>query len=64
VKEESKHENRRDSTRRTQREHDLLNYQFGLPTVRREHDGIPMLRQVPQKLARGMGAGNAHNEQI
>jgi len=23
-----------------------------------------MLRQVPQKLARGMGAGNAHNEQI
>ena len=64
VKEESKNENRRDRTRTTQREHDLLNYQFGLPTVRRKHDGIPMLRQVPQKLARGMGAGNAHNEQI
>src|SRR5690348_11534629 len=32
VKEESKNENRRDRTRTTQREHDLLNYQFGLPT--------------------------------
>jgi hypothetical protein len=50
------HESRH-ATRRIQLEHHLLDYQFGLPPMWWQHDGIPMLRQVPQKLARGMGVG-------
>ncbi len=29
-----------------------------------EHDGIPMLRQVPQKLALGMGMGEHGDEEF
>ena len=32
--------------------------------MRWEHDGIPMLRQVPQKLALGMGVGEHGGEEF
>ena len=61
--EENSHEGYRDDARGTELDHDLIDHQSDLSAVRRKHDGIPVLRQVPPKLAHGMGVGHAHNAQ-
>jgi hypothetical protein len=44
---ENSYADNRHNSWRIQRQHHFLDYQFGLPPMRWEHDGIPMQRQVP-----------------
>src|SRR5713101_3975540 len=53
----------RDDAGRTEREHDFFDHQPCLPTVRRTHEGLRMLRQVRQELAPGMGVGGQRYEE-
>jgi len=59
-----KYEDDRHAARRIRFEHHLLNHQSGLPAMRWKHDGIPMLRQMPPELARRVGVGKQHNEEL
>jgi hypothetical protein len=59
---ERNREKYRNLARRIECQPHLLDHQFGLPTVRWIHDGIPMLRAVPEKLASGVGVGKYLDE--
>jgi len=54
---DSNYEHYRDNVGRELRQHHLFDHQLGLSQVWRTYDRIPMWRQVPQKLAPGMGMG-------
>src|SRR5262249_4500497 len=56
------YEHNRNDSRRMQLQHHFLDHQSDLPAVRREHDGVPMQRQVPPKLVCRMGMGKLFDE--